>query len=564
MRLIKHFYINLKKNRFSKLIFLLLIVIPGGTSLVITYFDKTYKHQELSLILYAISVVPTVLVYLFFLIKSFLKNKYFTQSKSQFLIIVILAIFTRFIFLSSYPFTAFGDEVRDGGLNGVQISNHKLSNIFGYGTYEAHGLIIPTITSIFYPIFGNSTLMYRIPAAIIGVLDILLVYIFIFTLISPKAGLYSALTLISLPLHIFYSRTQIVVIFSSFITTCLIVALYYYFNQKSQWRFVFLGLLIGLSFNFHASVKTVGLTILLVILLLELKRISLQSLKNVFIILVSSLIGFGPRLIYTPLNIFVHSSRLEPINELFLNLPQRYIQSILVWFISPTQSFFNNNQSLLPISLFLIIIFGIFIYLKNKKNINWFNCVLFLAISVPFTNSAITDGINFDHRLSPLFSISAILVGCCFYFICQKCTYKKIKLLEILLIIFLSLQTVTFYTNRLADVNWNNLIEKKDFLSMHIIKFIQSNKQTSQSLCVTVPKQFLSYFSLAHIQEQYSFFLPQHSITFYGDNTLLDYQTIISSDCLHQKKYKQYTYYCSSLFDFSCPKDYCGKFLIYY
>lgn len=564
MKLLKNFFSTINIGRFFKLTFLLIIFVPGISSIVITYFDKAFKYQYLSIVFYLISIVPIFLFFIFSLIKKYLNNKFYTQSKNQFLIIIILAIFTRFLLLSNYPYAALGDEVRDGGINGVQIFNHEILNIFGYGRYDAHGLIIPTITSTFYPIFGNSTLMYRIPAAIIGILDILFVYILIFTLISPKAGFFSALTLISLPLHLFYSRTQIVVIFSSFITTLFIASIYYYFKHKNIWRYVFLGLLIGLSFNFHASIKTVGITTLLLILFFEIKKISIQSIKNIFLLFLSILVGFGPRLIYTPFNIFFHSSRLESFNQLLYNLPQRYFNSILVWFFLPTKSFFNNNLSLLPISLFLIIIFGLFCYFKKNKSINWFNYILFLSLSIPFTNSAITDGINYDHRLSPLFPISAILVGCCFWFICQNYTDKKIKLLEILLVLFLSLQTITFYSARLADVNWNNFIEKKDFLSMHIIKFIQSNKPSSSKLCLTVPKQYLSYFDLTHIQEQYNFFLPQYSITFYGNNRLSDYQVIIDTDCLKHNNYKQYTYSCTSKYDFSCPKDYQGKFLIYY
>lgn len=552
------------KNKSFKLILLFLIFFLGAISLLITYFDTSFKYQKLCLILYFISILPIIFIYIFKLLKDFLKNKYFSKSINQFLVITILAVITRFIFLSNYPFTAFGDEVRDGGLNGVQIYNHEISNIFGYGRYDAHGLIIPTITSFFYQIFGNSVLMYRIPAAIISILDIFLIYIFIFNTISPKAGFYSALSLISLPLHIFYGRTQIVVIFSSFITTFLIISLYFYFSQKKYWRLIFLGILIGLSFNFHASVKTVGLTILLIIFLLELRKISWKSVENIFIICISVLIGFGPRLVFTSLNIYFHSSRLGPTNNLISTLPGKYFESLLVWFIYPTQSFFKNNLPLLPIPLLLIIILGLFFYFKNKKNVKWFNCVLFLAISIPFTNSAITDGINFDHRLSPLFSISAILVGCCVFFIFQNIHSKILKMFSILLIFFFCFQIINFFTKRLADVNWNNNVDKKDFLSMHLIKFIQSNKNLPFNLCISVPNQFLPYFNLVHIQEQYQFFLPKYSIVFSGNDVISDNESVINPNCQYQKEYKKYNYSCSSLFDFSCPKKYFDNFSIYY
>lgn len=551
-------------NKFPQLKYFITIIIFSVISLLIASLDKDYRHQKLTIIIYLVSILPVIFVYFVIFIKEFFHNKYFSKSIYQLLFIVILAFLTRFIFLSNYPFVAFGDEVRDGGLNGVQIYNHEISNIFGYGRYNAHGLIIPTITSFFYPIYSNSVLMYRVPAAIIGIFDIILVYVLVFTLISPKAGFYSALALISLPLHLFYSRTQIVVIFSSFITTCLIFGLYFYFSKKTYWRFIFLGILIGLSFNFHASVKTVGLTILLIIFLLEIKNFFTKTIKNLFVLLISIIIGFGPRIMFTPLNIFFHTSRLETHHDLLFNLPQRYFQSLLVWFVNPTQSFFKNGLPLLPIPLFLIIIVGLIFYFKKNEKVFWFNCLLFLALSIPFTNSAITDGINFDHRLSPLFSISAILVGCCFSFIPQNRYIKSVKILEVLLILYLSFQTIGFYTNKLADINWNNEIEEKDYLSMHLIKLIQSNNNLPHDLCLFVPDKYLSYFNLVHIQEQYHFFLPNHSFVFYGDKNLSTNKMIISTNCENHNKYKTYSYPCSSLFDFSCPKKYFNNFIIFY
>jgi len=558
-----------KKN----ILLILAAVIPGILSLIIVYFDKSFQYQQISLILYSSSIFLTILISSYYLINFKHLFNFDSKFKTLFLIIFLGAIFTRLIFLKSYPFVALGDEVRDGGLNAVQIYKHQISNVFAYGRYDAHGLIIPNIISPFYSVFSDSVMTYRFPTALVGIFDILLIYIFISLIISPEAGFWAALVLITLPLHLFYSRTQAVVIFSSFLTTCLLISVYFYFSKINYWRLSLLGLLIGLSFNFHASIKTVAIVIFIFILFNEVRHL-FKNYKKIFLFILFTIIGFGPRIWFSPLSIFFHTSRIsifdpfstESIFQQFLNLSNKYLQSLLVWFIEPTRSFFNNQIPLLNPLFFFILLTGIIYLFKTKTKNSWLKFLVFLSLAIPFTNSAITDGVNFDHRLAPLFPIAAILVGFGVYIIKQKIKYPLLKYI-FCFFIFTSLiyQTCIFFIKRQADVNWNNFFTEKDYLSIHLINLVKSHPQSfSSNLCVRVSDQNYPYFQLVHIKEQYQYLLPKYFINFIPDEKVPLNMAYLNQDCSDQNSWNSYYYFCSRRIDYSCPKNYSGNFLIYY
>lgn len=552
----------------------------GILSLGLSFFDKSFDYKWLSLFLYLSSLLIGIYLSLFHLInwkKIFSKiNYHFLQ---LFLAILVLTFTSSFLYLKSYPFIAFGDEIRDGGLNTVQIYNGEIENIFSYGRYDAHGLIIPTFCSLFYPLFGNTVLTYKVPAAIIGILDILLVFTLVSLIINPKAGFWSALVLITLPLHIFYSRTQIVVIFSSFLTTILLCGLYLYLYKKNKWRFILFGLLIGLCLNFHASVKSVALILLSFVLLNEFliylkKKTNLISyIKNQLILIFFILIGFGPRVWFTPINILFHTSRFSlsdpnffQNNNAFIVLIHKYFISLGVWFFEPTKSFFNNNSPLLSPLLLIFLLISLVSIFFIKKNNYWLKILIFLGLFIPFSNSAITDGLNYDHRLAPLFPIAAILIGYGIYLLNTKIKNTGIRIIiSTCIFIFFIFQSVQFFIQKRAEVNWNNFYSNKDYLSMYLINLVKEKPLffSSSNLCVNISLNNFSYFQSLYTKEQYSYFLPNKSINFIADEKLTD-NIMKVSDCYNKKYNNIYYKECNKSFDFSCPKKNPSDYLIYY
>ncbi|MCW1949564.1 MAG: hypothetical protein KIH89_003955, partial [Candidatus Shapirobacteria bacterium] len=177
----------------------------GSVSLLISYFDQDFNYKWISLICYLLCLISGLILTLPKLINFNFPKKFFTR---QFLIalsiVFIFALVSRLIYLKDFPFVALGDQVRDGGLNALQIINNQQKNIFSYGRYSAHGLIIPQVTGIFYYLFGTSDLIYRFPASIVGIADILLIFFLVTFCLNLKSGFWSAIALAAMPLHLFY------------------------------------------------------------------------------------------------------------------------------------------------------------------------------------------------------------------------------------------------------------------------------------------------------------------------------------------------------------------------
>ncbi|MCW1949651.1 MAG: hypothetical protein KIH89_004410, partial [Candidatus Shapirobacteria bacterium] len=358
----------------------------------------------------------------------------------------------------------------------------------------------------------------------------------------------------------FYSRTQIVVIFSSFLTTLLLGGLYFYLNKKNLQSLLLMGILIGFSFNFHASLKPVTFIILTIIFISEVIR---KKIKNILFLLLSIIISFGPRLWFTSISIFFHTSRVS--NHLNFDLFYKYFYSLGVWFLTPTQSFFKNNSPLISPLFFVFVLVSLIFIIFYKKTNFWLLTIILLSFSIPFSNSAVTDGLNFDHRLAPLFPISAILIGLGVDTLTNLISHYKLKFFFFFLLFFLfTYQTFCFFSQRQADVNWDNPFTQVDYLSMHLIYLISSESQNfSHNLCVHTSPSNFDYFYLPHVNEQYQFFLPEFSAKFISSSQIDDH-TLIVDDCQQKTTNKIYNYKCGSKFDFKCPVYYQNNLNIHY
>ncbi len=537
----------------------------GLVSTIIAFFDIQFKYQHIILFLHLLSFLLFILS-LFIFIRTSPPQKLLKKHKIIFLGIMLLSIITRFIFLNFYPFVSFGDEVRDGGHDAYEIYQKKTANIFTYGSYNSHGLIIPTFASFFYPLFENSNLLYRFPSALISVVDIALIFFVSYWNFGITPAVISSLAIISLPLHLFYSRTQMVVIFSSFLTTFFLLLFTFYKNPKKPHLFLLIGYLCGFSFNFHASIRPISLIIILFVIVSEIKNIHRLLLFLFFII-----VGFGPRLIFTPLNIFFHTTRLTAsvsgsLTNKIWELIGRYITSLLVLVIEPTQSFFKDNRPILNMFYAALFFVGIIFLLKRlKKRI--FQIILILVFAIPLTNSAITDGLNFDHRLAPLLPLGAILIGCGFFYLYSTIKFNIIKYIFLgsFISVFL-LEIIVFFVDKKANHNWENHYFVRDYLSMHLIYFLQKKQDLlNKSICVAVSPNNIDYFTdPIQIEEKYGFFLPDTQIEFKRDELTGDNEAMVSNSCYSPSKenYLSYQYSCPDNF-FKCPDNFVGNILIY-
>lgn len=497
--------------------------------------------------------------------------------------------------LDTYPYVAIEDEIRDGGLNAVQIFTGEIQNIFDYGRYTAHGLIIPTFVSFFYPLFKNSVFLYRVPEAIVSCLEIVGMYILLRCLSTKKIAFLGALLLATLPLHIFFSRTEIVITFTSFWATMLLLVLYIHLYHKKTWSYILFGVTVGFSLNFHASVRTFAMAMVLLVVVYEIVLIvshwmSQQTIKarirRLFLSLLFIPIGFGPRILYTTPAVFFHTDRFflsgSALQQDWFSsiglLLGNYWKSLFVWIYEPTSARYAAHQPLLSVPIGALFILGIgYIIFVSRNKFLYF--VALLAGLIPFTNSAITNMVNADYRLTPLLPIGTVLASVGFVFILSR--YKNVYFRRSCIGIFsflLLFQVVTFFTDQ--KVNAEKDIPR--YLSMNMLTFLRTNPayksyspinelvtnyQQNKVICVVVSASNYDTFSLLHYQEQRMFLYPKVNFILkrgigLPDNNIYLFKDVCPAYYGSTKQTRDI--FCLTGTEYMCPPKYRGLFSIHY
>ena len=204
---------------------ILLSVVFYVSAVIVAKNDAYFTYRWLVFWLHIMAVTCIIALYAGTRIRRSMKATILcVEELVPFVAIFLLAVLSSFVFLTTYPYVSVGDEVRDGGMDAMGIATGSLTNIFAYGRYDAHGLIIPTFSSFFYPLFGSSVLTFRFPAAIISCVDVAVVYLLLRVSVNRSAAFWGAFVLTTMPLHLFFGRTQIVVAFNSLWTSVILQA----------------------------------------------------------------------------------------------------------------------------------------------------------------------------------------------------------------------------------------------------------------------------------------------------------------------------------------------------
>lgn len=574
-----------------------------ATSMIIANIDTFFYFRWIAFSLHIFSILILLYIYISKRVSKPLIKKIFSKKEIiPILIILFVVAAVNFLFLSIYPYVSMSDELRDGGIYAMKIASGSLKNIFAYGAYNAHGLIIPTLTIPFYYIFGNSTLSYRFPSALLSSLDVILIYVLIRLVANKQIALLSAIILATLPLHMFFAHTQVVVAFNFFWVPLILLLFFYLLKQHRFIDYIFLGTILGFTSGFHAAVRVFSVLIFFLLFFLELKEMIMKKfrLEDKIVIRFTKLIlficfifvGFGPRLFFTSPQDFFHTSRFTLESKLQSNtsisiddlktMKRGYIKSIMAYIYESTTYFFPEHKPIFSPFLSLFFVLGVgysFFVLKNY----FINILLFILVALPFFNSAITDVINADHRLSPLFSIGSVFVAIGISY-CLKAIKNKVwkYLFGVIIVLYLTWQVASFYINQPANKNF----ELKDYLLTHALYFLQTDKQykTSPSsylqymksgnipnqVCLFVSPSNYRYFNNNFgIQEQQQFFLPSATIQFMERGSINDNELyIVKSDCKEEANYAKaintFKISCSRENKFTCPLNYSGFITIHY
>jgi len=536
-----------------------------------------------------VSLIPIVLVFGAW-VYSLLPHKkaLFSVSLVGFFVVYTLSVVSRFYLLLEYPFVSVGDELRDGGLNALQIVTGEIKNIFSYGRYDSHGLIIPTITAPFYKVLGSSILVYRLPSAIISIASILILYVLLSAMTKNKlASFIGSLALVTMPLHLFHSRTEIVVILNSLLSPLMLFGLFVLFRRKlaNTIDYIFLGTLFGFCFNFHSSIKAFAMVAAITVvsvasffwcvglvkiprswewILPQKKMVVRQFVGRILLFGLFMFIGFGPKLINTPPSILFHTSRIVLVEEgqdspgeSFVDIVGKYRDSLLVWVSKPTSMRYPDHRPIFPLATFALMFVGLSVGFIKKEP--FLLSATFIFLVAHLTNSALTDALNADHRLGPLYPIGAFFVGVGVAFILENIKVKTFHLVFAFVVtIFLIYQSVLFFVEQPANKNR----DLGDYLSMHIIYFVKSNDNLfddSNSLVLSVSENNYEKFRLMHYEEQYMYFFPNIDLFLKQDDSLGDHEVTINTGS-HKGRY---VFNCGNI-SYLCPIGYTQNMVINY
>ena len=554
-------------------------------SLIIVKLDLEFSLRWLSFTLWILAIVTLPIGFFFQLITTDRLRPAILSFRKEglwiFCLIVLITCFVSFYQLINYPFVSIYDQVRDGGLNARQIFDGTIKNIFSYDRYESHGLVAAIIPSLFYPLFKNSVLTFRLPSTLMAISSILLIFIFVKKIINTKTAFWSSIILASLPLHLYYGRTEVIVIWTSILSTLILITTYYFLRNPSIVNTAILGLTLGFSANIYAAARvmslvTIGLLLLIQIRMLKNIYLLKKIILNFFIISIFFFVGFGPTIFFTTSEIFFKVKELHFVknNELhnfsILNsikitlsntdkIAFNYQKSLLVYFRERTTStHYPDFQPILNPIYAVFFIFGFFKGLFSKEMFLKILCTYILIL--PLTNSAITDSVNSDNRLLPLLPIIAILTGYgmfkIFFILQVKLKHSLILyFIQSVLLLFIGLQIFNFFENEPATKQYQSL----DYLSMHTIYFLKSapNYQNATPTCLYVSPENFQYFNFLHVKEQYQYFLPKQSFTIFQSSKIKNNEIYISNICqpdINKENFITHLY-CKEYKKFTCMKN---------
>ena len=581
----------IKKHLFSSIMLFFSLCFFTG-SMILASTGTTAFSQYIAMNLHMLSIVLVAVIFLKELLtRKILHTMLDTDEILVFACVVLTAEVVSFFVLQSYPYIAVGDEVRDAGLDAMTIATGASQHFFEYGNYNGYGRIIPYIASYFYTLFGSSVLTYRFPAALVGWLDILTLYILLRLTTNKITALLGSLTLLVLPLHLFYARTELVVIFDSFWTSILLLLFYLWVEKKTVIRLVMLASIIGFASNFHTAVRIVAGIITVGVFLLGTKEFLYQhKIRHILKKIASGVgfilfcfVGFGPMLFFSSSQNFLESGQYAfstnahqgysfPSFAQWLFLGNNYVASFLVWFINSTTSHYRYPSPILT-GVFAVFFFIGIGYILWKIKHPFFALVTTLIFLLPFTNSAITSAINADHRLLPMLPLAALAIGYGLFTAGKIIRVRAgIVVLQILFGVYLIYQAYWFFTAMPAIMNR----DVREFVAMDIIQLLQSqdgfvntvsSHPLSENICLIVSPSNAQNLQYEHHQEQYEYFLPTKTIMIDKNPSIPDNEAyIFHGGCptIYSIATQKAVTTCTGANNFFCPIGYTGNIVLHY
>ena len=422
-------------------------------------------------------------------------------------LILILAAFLRLYNLDSLPISLFGDEIDVGYHAWALISTGKdyMGNVlpaYIQSLAEWRTPLLSYFIAPFIGLLGPNPFALRLPVALLGVLNVYLIYLLTNQLFKNKTlsifnfkiklGLISALILAITPWHLHLSR---IAIDSTLLLSLLLSGVYFFLKAlESEKFYIFSAICFSLTFYTYATANLFTPLLLLALLIIYRKRITLKKTYKSLIVAFIICLPIGYHLLFgqaagrfDSISLFadkeivyqVINQRIQPwvkfplLERLFENKITAYSTAWLNNYLtafSPQFLFLtgdpnyrhsiNTHGELLLITLPLLL-FGLFFLFKNFKQKENKLLLAWLLLS-PLSSSLTHDGAAHAIRLSLMIPVLTIISALGLYQLLNlfKVKCKSIVFTAIILISLLNLSSYWYsYSTHyrfLSARHWNH------------------------------------------------------------------------------------------------------------
>lgn len=284
-------------------------------------------------------------------------------------VLLALGVWLRFYNLDQYPLGVHQDELSNiyDGYSLAETGADRFGDphpaiVRAYGENDYRPALYPWLAAVPIKLFGFSVTSGRIPAAVLGVASLVLLYLFANAVGGPSFALIALLLGVLSPLHIQYSRIGHEA--ASPPSFFLILALFIW-ERCARRSFpliqtALLGLVVGLSANIYQATRLTAV-LLCVVIAIDIFRHARPALSRLAVLGVGALAGASPQifvLLTDPTHFFararvltmpVHNPLAYPFVVLwnywlnlspgFLFLPRR-LESLTVARLLPPEMFF--------------------------------------------------------------------------------------------------------------------------------------------------------------------------------------------------------------------------------
>lgn len=520
------------------------------------------KFQKYSLALWLVSILCAAFALDFFGIikKGFreLSTIILPRDKESFIALSVLvsAITIRLIFLNSYPYHPNFDALRDSGLNVQRMLSDEKASLFGYGDYNGYNLHTALVCCVSYLFFGPSILTYSFVAAIVSCLNLLVVFLIVSKLENKKTATWATLILGTMPLHLFYGRTEAIVSFTCLWSALLFGLLVRALERKTVSSYALLGLFCGISMEFYSGVR--GLVVILVFIVAAYLIFWIKAaadLKKSFITIAALvsllLIGLGPQLMYMKWVIFFPPHRIplasnyDVITENTLNaytyiysLANDYWKSLMVYMYEYTRGHYTNGPILNKSSSVFFLLGLVAMFLSQR--IQYLMLVLLLLI-IPLTHSAFTDTTNMDNRISPTYSLVPIVAayGIGVFFNTMRSEKIIVKIFNFVFCIVLICESVFYAYDFFVNERMTHTVGLEELRASRMIRLAADNQilpkldgtTDRKKMCVYSSEKNFKYLDFMQYRQMSEFLFRDYRFLYRITDALAENEIAFSDQC---------------------------------